>query len=215
MKQTVKTSRTAGYLEKLHRKMNKKYFEDKLSEPIITIQTAKDSYGHITCGKVWKSAKGEHFEINISANYLQRDIVEIVCTLLHEMVHQYNLENGIKDTSRGNTYHNRKFKEEAEKRDLLIKKHPSYGWTITEPTEALIDFCIEEGLEDILMGKDSYAGGSGTGTPGTNTPKGTPGKSTGKSSTRKYICPQCGNSFRATKEIFAICGDCLQPFQKA
>ena len=214
MKQTVKTSRTAGYLEKLHRKLNERYFDNKLSEPIITIQTAKDSYGHITCGKVWKSARGEHFEINISANYLQRDIVEIVCTLLHEMVHQYNLENGIKDTSRGTTYHNRKFKEEAEKRDLIITKHTSYGWTITEPTEALIDFCIQEGLEDILMGKSSY---TWTGTPGTGTtpPKGTPGTSTGKSSTRKYICPQCGNSFRATKDLNVLCIDCLQPFQKA
>ena len=30
------------------------------------------------------------------------------------------------------------------------------------------------------------------------------------SSTRKYICPKCGNSCRATKTINIICGDCME-----
>ena len=29
------------------------------------------------------------------------------------------------------------------------------------------------------------------------------------SSTRKYVCPKCGNSCRATKTINIICGDCM------
>ena len=29
-----------------------------------------------------------------------------------------------------------------------------------------------------------------------------------KSSTRKYSCPKCGNSVRATKDLALICGDC-------
>lgn len=32
-----------------------------------------------------------------------------------------------------------------------------------------------------------------------------------KSSTRKYICPQCGQSVRATKEVNIICGVCNLP----
>ena len=35
MKQTVKTSRAAGQLEKMFRELNKHYFESKLPEPII------------------------------------------------------------------------------------------------------------------------------------------------------------------------------------
>lgn len=30
------------------------------------------------------------------------------------------------------------------------------------------------------------------------------------SSTRKYICPKCSNSCRATKVINLICGDCME-----
>ena len=32
------------------------------------------------------------------------------------------------------------------------------------------------------------------------------------SSTRKYICPCCGNSFRATKNINVMCMDCNEQF---
>ena len=37
MKETIKTSRTSGYLEKIFRVLNAEYFENKLEEPIITI----------------------------------------------------------------------------------------------------------------------------------------------------------------------------------
>lgn len=35
-----------------------------------------------------------------------------------------------------------------------------------------------------------------------------------KSSTRKYVCPCCGNSFRATKDISVLCMDCGEQFVK-
>lgn len=45
MKETVKTSRTAGYLEKIFRALNAKYFDNQLEEPIITIQSTPKAYG--------------------------------------------------------------------------------------------------------------------------------------------------------------------------
>ena len=44
MKDTVKTSRTAGYLEKIFRALNAKYFDNQLEEPIITIQSTPKAY---------------------------------------------------------------------------------------------------------------------------------------------------------------------------
>lgn len=38
MKQTVKTSRAAGQLEKMFRVLNQHYFEGKLPEPIISLK---------------------------------------------------------------------------------------------------------------------------------------------------------------------------------
>ncbi|MCC8079769.1 MAG: SprT-like family protein, partial [Oscillospiraceae bacterium] len=37
------------------------------------------------------------------------------------------------------------------------------------------------------------------------------GTRTRTSSTRKVVCPACGQSVRATKHVNIICGDCLLP----
>lgn len=208
MKQTIKTSRTAGYLEKLFRTLNTRYFGDTIEEPIITIQSTPRAYGHVTVSKAWHKANGdERHELNIAAGTLDRPIEEIVSTLLHEMVHLMNLQNGVQDCSRGGTYHNRKFKAAAEACDLHIDYDERIGWSVTSPTEALIDFIIEEGWEDICMSRED---GCISRTPGRGSPDRTPTTPTTpkKSSTRKYICPGCKMSVRATREVNIICGDC-------
>ena len=114
MKQTVKTSRAAGQLEKMFRVLNQHYFEGKLPEPIISLKKTPSAYGHITCAKVWQAGEESKYEINISSATLNRPIEDTTATLLHEMVHEYCLENGIKDTSNNGVYHNRRFKKQAE-----------------------------------------------------------------------------------------------------
>lgn len=129
--------------------------------------------------------------------------------MLHEMVHLYNLERKIKDTSNRGVYHNRKFKEEAERRGLVIEHHEKYGWTITHPSERLLEWIIETGWTEIDMERGFSLGGVG-GTGGKDG-KGmdVPGAPTKRpSSTRKYHCPKCGMSVRATKTVNIICGDC-------
>lgn len=209
MKQTIKTSRTAGYLEKLFRTLNERYFDNTIEEPIITIQSTPRAYGHITVAKAWRKGNGDlRHELNIAAGTLDRPIEEIVATLLHEMVHLINLQNGVKDCSRGGTYHNRKFKAAAEACDLRIDYDPRIGWSVTSPTEALIDFIISEGWADIRMSRED---GFIARTPGRGSPDRTPTTPTTpkRSSTRKYIYPGCKMSVRATREVNLICGDCM------
>jgi hypothetical protein len=57
MKQTVKTSRAAGQLEKMFRELNKHYFGGALPEPIISLKKTPSAYGHITCAKVWQAGQ--------------------------------------------------------------------------------------------------------------------------------------------------------------
>lgn len=111
MKETVKTSRTAGYLEKIFRALNAKYFNGELEEPIITIQSTPRAYGHVTVAKAWQRGDTTRHELNIGAGTLARPIENVVATTLHECVHLWNLQNGIQDCSRGGQYHNKKFKE--------------------------------------------------------------------------------------------------------
>ena len=208
MKQTIKTSRTAGYLEKLFRTLNERYFDNSIEEPIITIQSTPRAYGHITVAKAWRKGNGDlRHELNIAAGTLDRPIEEIVATVLHEMVHLANLQAGVRDCSRSGTYHNKRFKTTAEACDLRIEYDPRIGWSVTSPTEALIDFIISNGWEDMRMSRED---GCISRTPGRGSPDRTPTTPTTpkKSSTRKYICPGCKMSVRATREVNIICGDC-------
>lgn len=141
MKQTVKTSRAAGQLEKMFRELNKHYFAGKLPEPIISLKKTPSAYGHITCSKVWQAGGENKYEINISSATLDRPIEETASTLLHEMVHEHCMETGIKDTSNNGVYHNGKFKAQAEAHGLTVdhtkstagpsRTRPRSCWTLS------------------------------------------------------------------------------------
>ena len=215
MKQLTEYNRVSGYLNKIFADLNETYFENALSKPVITIQSTPRAYGHVTCGKVWESGEESRHELNIGAGTLRRPIEEIVATMLHEMVHLYCMAQGIKDTSRGCVYHNRKFKEEAEKRALRIDHHEKYGWTLTTPADELVEWCIAHELTEIKVTRhDGFIDitpptGGKAGNGGNVTPPATPPKK--PSSTRKYICPCCGATVRATRDVLLICGACFSP----
>lgn len=212
MKEMVKYSRICGYLEKIYRQLNMDYFNGELEEPVITIQSTKGAYGHVTCGKVWRSKDTNKYELNIGAGTLARPIENVVSTILHEMVHIYHLMHNIQDTSRGNTYHNKKFKEKAESVGLIISHDKRHGWTITQPSDGLIWYICEQGWQEIYLNRGECCGiSSGGGTP----PEGEELPRMKKpSSTRKYVCPDCGQSVRATKDTLLICGYCTEVMQK-
>lgn len=212
MKELIKNSRVSGYLEKIFRQLNEDKFEGKLETPIITIQSTPRAYGHITVGRVWKNSRlGEQYELNIGAGTLNRPIENVVATMLHEMVHLYHLMHDIQDCSRGGTYHNKKFKTKAEEVGLVIEYDSRIGWSVTSPNEELMDYIIEQGWEDILI---SRSDGIRISTGGKNGNSDSDDSSVKKpSSTRKYQCPCCGMSVRATKEVRVICADCAELLQ--
>ena len=128
MKSTIKTSRTAGQLEKMFRELNKHYYNGELPEPIITLKKTPSAYGHITTVKTWtvstEQDTEQRYEINISTATLDRPIENTTATLLHEMAHLYNLVHGIRDTSsQSGAYHNKRFKATAEAHGLVIDHH--------------------------------------------------------------------------------------------
>ena len=207
MKQLTSYNRVAGYLNKIFDLLNETYFESTLSRPTITIQSTPKAYGHFSLREdTWVSKLGGTHEINIGAGTLSRNIESVVATLLHEMVHYYNHINGVQDCSRGNTYHNKRFKAAAEQRGLCVEHSDKYGWSHTSPSDELLQFCLDNDLSDILINRNEFCGAR---IPGTGTHSGTgvvvPPR---KSSTRKYLCPCCGNSVRATKTVNIGCLDC-------
>lgn len=217
MKETTKTSRTAGYLEKIFRALNADSFAGELEEPIITIQSTPTAYGHVTVAKTWKRKDDWRHELNIAADWLERPIEHVVATMIHEMTHLYNIQHDIQDCSRGGSYHNRKFKEEAEKHMIQVEKHEKYGWTITSPTDELLEYIMDKGWEDIDMGRGvlfGLFGGKDTGKPkkGPEGDAGTP-DAPKKGNSRRYQCPKCKSIVRATKDLHIICGSCKIDFE--
>lgn len=87
----------------------------------------------------------------------------------------------------------------------MVERSERYGWSHTSPSEALIDFVLDNGLTDILLNRNEESGFQIT---GTGTHSGSSFTTTKKSSTRKYICPCCGMSIRATREVNIACLDC-------
>lgn len=211
MKQTTKMSRAVSQLEHIYNSLNTDFFDGELPTPIITVQSKPGTYGHCTTAKVWQRKDGSTYELNIAAEVLNYPIEETLDTMLHEMVHLYCREHGIKEVSRGGKYHNGKFKSIAETHGLICVPCGQYGWNTT-PGDSLIEYALAKGWNEIQIGRSSLppiirTGAGGMTHPGAET---TPG---GKrpSSTRKLICPKCGQSVRATKKVNILCGDCMAP----
>jgi len=205
-------------LQRMFKLLNEKYFNNELERPVIALHTdvTSGAYGWITPNKVWSSRDNKWFrEINITAEYLNRKPELTISTLLHEMCHLLNIQNGVQDTSRGGTYHNSRFKEVAELHGLNVEKNEKYGYCVTTPSEELKQLVKEKcrtgcfKLERMKTYKD--------GTPKV-TKKGSDGKekitSKTKQSMRKYECPMCGLIIRATKDITGkvLCIDCDAEF---
>lgn len=217
MKETTKMSRAVCQLEKMFNVLNMDKFGGTLPTPIITVQSKPGSMGHCTVSKVWKKKDDEQYELNIAAEVLNYPIEETLDTMLHEMVHLFNLENGIQDVSRGGKYHNGKFKAKAEEVGLTCYKMGQYGWN-TKPNDSLIEYALSKDWSEIKINRGTFnpirIGVSGIegSKDGNRDGKEDGGKK--PSSTRKYQCPNCKCSCRATKELNLICGDCMVKMEK-
>lgn len=195
----MKLSEMVTNLEALFDLLNSKYFESKIPQPIITIQSRPKAYGHCTTKEVWRGELEKHFEINLSAEHLRRPYANIAATMLHEMVHLYCLVNSIEDTCQGGRYHNKRFKREAEARDLRIEYDSTIGYSLTAPTDNLINTLKHAGCDtDLPLARERIT------VPDPAKPK----KTRVKKVTHTYVCPVCLSEVKACADkLSLICGD--------
>lgn len=193
-------TKAVNELREIYNHLNKDYYDGELPEVVITVQSspkgkaygwfAKDRWGIET-----DKEKAFH-EINISAEYLSRPIENIVGTLNHEMVHLYCEINEIKDTSNKGVYHNKRFKQEAESRDLIIEKAQTIGWSVTTPSEQLVEY-----IKGLNINEDNFKFFRKM--PLAQIKVKTPTKKT-----TKYTCPCCEASVRGEPELEIECKKC-------
>ncbi|MCM1441207.1 MAG: SprT-like domain-containing protein [Roseburia sp.] len=200
---TEKYIGTVAYLGKLYDYCNAKLFNGELTKPVITVQRDErnKTNGWWSVKKVWKENnedEGEH-ELNMTAQQLIRPLYsteqDSICSMLiHEMCHQYAQANNMQDTSRAGNYHNKLFKKIAETHGLTVECVATIGWshtTLTDETAALIAEFVKDNPDNVIYRLPVLKG-----------------QCVKTSSTRKYKCPCCGQSVRATKAVNIMCADC-------
>lgn len=134
-----------------------------------------------------------YYEISLSAEYLSNGNDKIIGTLLHEMVHLYNLQNGIKDTSRSGYYHNKTFKESAEAHGLVAEKVEGSGYSKTRLSEEAANFVKRQDKVHFNLFRTADTRQI---------------KKKQKVTVHRYVCPTCGDIVRATKVVHVGCLDC-------
>lgn len=187
--------------------MNYRFFDGALPDCAITVQSSghrKVSMGWCTTKEVWgdKEGKIKLYEINISAEFLDDDFFETMDTLMHEMVHLYNIVHDVKDCSRNNTYHNKHFKNRAIKSGFFYPdSNPDkrYGWSFAklspETKEIIRSLAIDQTVFSIsrkgAMFFDSLSSDSKNEVP----------EVAADPKSYKWVCPSCVVIVRSKKRI--------------
>ena len=194
---------------------------------LVTIQSKgkHSAYGWVTTQKSWVDGKGEDlaYELNIAAETLARPVADTFNTIVHEMCHLVNIQRGVSDCTNSQR-HNKNFKAVCDKIGLYCEEMGRFGWAAThEPDKnsdelknVLAEYIEAGDVEALNMQRKDYSvkvrkgsdadAGTEAGTEagaGTSKPK-------RKTNQIKYVCPHCGTSVRATKQVRIMCADCME-----
>lgn len=225
--QTNSLSPIIERLDNLFLDLNRHFYNSELEKPVITVNPneGRNALGWCTTWKVWGSSNEEvtledydrgYYEINMSAEYLNRPFEEIVETMLHEMVHLYNLQQNVQDCSRGGTYHNRRFKAVAEQHGLVCDVFAPYGYAHTALNEQARDYIltIENDMDLGLYRRTRMVRPSSKGRKSASSKgKNDAARKTRKMTRYEYICPICGQTIQTAQEASLLCADCVVPMR--
>ncbi|MCK9543592.1 MAG: SprT-like domain-containing protein [Novosphingobium sp.] len=175
-------------------RFNDKFFDGKLSTAVLSFEKTRCStLGHYVTER---NAIGVQDNINMNSVHLRREKWQILSTLLHEMVHQYQRRLGSfsdKEVVTSNNYHNKEFLTMTASFGLIYNKK---GQRIDKPQEVFVNFLKEHGVE--VTEEKAYD------------------KPIGKSKLKKFSC-QCTppiNVRVGNSEFSAKCNLCNKDFEE-
>ena len=190
-------------LQKAYDLLNKLKFDGQFPRATITIQSNQDSrkkdvLGYCTTQKVWINKENrdlDTYELSLISEHLDRDYFDIMETLLHEMVHVFNLYSGVVDCSvRGK--HNERYKVIAESIGLIVEEAPRIGFAVTSLSDELKTIVDELDIDRSVFNMYRYV----------------PPKEKKTRVTKpiyKYSCPNCGEQIKSNSTGLLIeCKNC-------
>ena len=173
---------------------NAEYFNGELPAPVITFKgSAWRNLGHFLHGR---NDIGAMYEININPVHINRPLMEMLKTLLHEAGHLAQYVNPAKYGRHSSSayYHNKSFCLMVDKQGIPCS---SRGITleIRDPFKA---FCVAHGVEAIDHKIEGVLADEG-----------------GRSKLKKWVCG-CGYAVRvAVSDFKAHCDVCGEAFRRA
>ena len=222
-KNTIKTqSRELDFLQSLSDYFKKELFDDELPPFLITLEKIRGAFGYATTKAIYKDNVLTYYQIAV--NFLlaknKGNLEELADTLIHELIHLYCRKNNIKEVSNNNRYHNKTFKELAEKKGLKTLQHKTHGFNTCGLQDALKiklnnDFVIkydndyllslfdireqsaqEQQEQDQDQDQEQQAQQQAQGEKNRNL--------------KVYVCPCCKMKVRAKNNARLLCLDCDQ-----
>ncbi len=182
--------------EEFIKEINRKYFDESLSFKVLL---RRNIIRHITLSQeIINFDDKMYYRIEINEPELYVQLQDMILDVVTQMILAYGIHNGIKITCNRGVYKNKEFKKVADKVGVITER-TKYGYEPRGIDDKLLaigkkyDFkkmnvyiktekVIYDECKRIVAKKPT--------------------------STRKYICPSCGDSFRATKEVFFMCKKC-------
>ncbi|AXK51161.1 SprT-like domain-containing protein [Spiroplasma alleghenense] len=187
--------------------LNHKLFNNELKKIQITIasfnqktRSNKTVLAHFNPRKSWE---GDFNEIVLYDSVFTGNFNDILQTLVHEMVHQYCFENGIKDTE-ANGRHNKNFRQQAEIVGLTVNKpltkNQGYTTSLSGALESVFRVIpLNHRVIEDFIGINNFK---------KLNKKNKEIKETIKPVNFKYQCSGCEIEFRSKKDMNLNCADC-------
>lgn len=187
---------TKRELQFLFRVLNENIFHNQFLVPqiYISINTRCQNWRCNPFGD-----KGQYV-ITIYEERLEDNFETIVMNMLHQMIHIFCFEQGLKDTSRDMRYHNKIFYQEGIKRGLRFSFTPKEGY-ITEGIEDRVRLLFKMQLQQEERIKEAVKQDK-------EIKRETEKNKPVKPFPAKMICPICGMKARTKKTGSLICGKC-------
>lgn len=219
---------------------NKRLFDNTLPDCLFTLQRIKSTFGYFASDKFINIDGKKTDEIALNPSYFPViPLLEILQTLAHEMVHQWQKHHGKPGRSR---YHNKEWAQKMESIGLMPSDTGQPGGKRTG--DSMADYPIENGLflkicEELLTNdfkitwhdrfppQQAIKAGQNSFIHSLNLPN-MPDRgitvpsengigiaettnTENKSNRKKYTCT-CAINIWGKPELNIICGDCGEPF---
>lgn len=183
---------------------NRRLFAATLPPALITLQRHKGARGYYSArrfeGRGGRGRETDEIALN-PGTFEDRTDAEILSTLVHEMVHHWQLHFG--KPSRGR-YHNHEWADRMETAGLMpsatgLPGGPRVGQKVTHyivaggPFDAACQELLVGGVRIEWQSREAAPSGA---------------KARSNSSKTKYMCPRCGLNAWAKPDTSLICGEC-------